>query len=151
MGYLDSNGLSRLWTKIKSTFISGVSVNGASLTPDTNGNVSIYCPVEDIASFGIPSSDEGDINGIELYLNDGVNPGWSRFVTLDSTGTYANVFVPALLPSATQTVKGAMSAFDKKKLDGIPNVSASDNGKVMRVVNGKWSAVALPSASGVSF
>lgn len=33
----------------------------------------------------------------------------------------------------------------------VPTVSASDNGKVMRVVNGAWSAVALPSASGVSF
>lgn len=33
----------------------------------------------------------------------------------------------------------------------VPTVSASDNGKVMRVVNGVWSAVALPSASGVSF
>ena len=33
----------------------------------------------------------------------------------------------------------------------VPNVTASDNGKVMRVVNGAWSAVLLPSASGVSF
>lgn len=33
----------------------------------------------------------------------------------------------------------------------VPNVTASDNGKVMRVVNGVWSAVLLPSASGVSF
>ncbi len=33
----------------------------------------------------------------------------------------------------------------------LPTVSASDNGKVLRVVSGAWSAVALPSASGVSF
>lgn len=33
----------------------------------------------------------------------------------------------------------------------VPNVTANDNGKVMRVVNGAWSAVLLPSASGVSF
>lgn len=36
-------------------------------------------------------------------------------------------------------------------IDGLPAVTSSDNGKVLRVVNGAWSAVELPSASGVSF
>lgn len=34
---------------------------------------------------------------------------------------------------------------------GLPSVSSSDNGKVLRVVSGAWAAVELPSASGVSF
>lgn len=34
---------------------------------------------------------------------------------------------------------------------GLPTVTTADNGKVLRVVNGEWAAVALPSASGVSF
>ena len=33
----------------------------------------------------------------------------------------------------------------------LPAVTSADNGKVLRVVNGKWSAVSLPSANGVSF
>ena len=33
----------------------------------------------------------------------------------------------------------------------LPAVTSSDNGKVLRVVSGAWSAVSLPSASGVSF
>lgn len=33
----------------------------------------------------------------------------------------------------------------------IPTVSTSDNGKFMVVVNGKWTAVKIPSAEGVSF
>ena len=33
----------------------------------------------------------------------------------------------------------------------VPFVSSSDNGKILRVVNGAWAAVHLPSASGVSF
>lgn len=33
----------------------------------------------------------------------------------------------------------------------LPVVTSSDNGKVLRVVDGVWSAVSLPSASGVSF
>ena len=35
--------------------------------------------------------------------------------------------------------------------DGLPSVTSSDNGKVLRVVSGEWEAVQLPSASGVSF
>ena len=35
--------------------------------------------------------------------------------------------------------------------DGLPAVTSSDNDKVLRVVNGAWAAVLLPSASGVSF
>lgn len=35
--------------------------------------------------------------------------------------------------------------------DGLPTVTASDNGKVLRVVNGVWAAASLPSASGVNF
>lgn len=33
----------------------------------------------------------------------------------------------------------------------LPSVTASDNGKVLRVVSGEWAAASLPSASGVSF
>ena len=34
---------------------------------------------------------------------------------------------------------------------GLPSVTSSDNGKVLRVVSGAWTAASLPSASGVSF
>lgn len=34
---------------------------------------------------------------------------------------------------------------------GVPTVTASDNGKVLRVVNGEWAAAELPSATGVNF
>ena len=34
---------------------------------------------------------------------------------------------------------------------GLPSVTSSDNGKVLRVVSGAWAAASLPSASGVSF
>lgn len=33
----------------------------------------------------------------------------------------------------------------------LPAVTSADNGKVLAVSNGAWAAVALPSASGVSF
>lgn len=74
---------------------------------------------------------------------------------------------PSYLPSATASEKGAVivdsamsdssanpvqNSVVKAYIDSIlPSVTSSDDGKVLRVVNGTWSAVALPSASGVSF
>ena len=34
---------------------------------------------------------------------------------------------------------------------GLPSVTASDNGKFLRVVNGAWAAITVPDANGVSF
>lgn len=42
-------------------------------------------------------------------------------------------------------------AIDELSANQLPTVSSSDNGKVLRVVSGAWSAESLPSASGVSF
>jgi len=36
-------------------------------------------------------------------------------------------------------------------IDDLPTVTASDNGKFLRVVDGAWAATSLPSAMGVSF
>lgn len=33
----------------------------------------------------------------------------------------------------------------------LPSVTPSDNGKVLKVVDGTWTAAELPSASGVNF
>lgn len=56
--------------------------------------------------------------------------------------------------NATQSADGLMSSTDKIKLDGLnglPAVTSSDNGKVLRVVSGAWAVATLPAASGVSF
>ena len=37
------------------------------------------------------------------------------------------------------------------EVDGLPNVTSTDEGKVLQVVNGEWAAAELQSASGVSF
>lgn len=52
------------------------------------------------------------------------------------------------------TTKFATEAYVQNAISGsgsLPAVTSTDNGKVLRVVNGAWSAVSLPSASGVSF
>lgn len=47
-------------------------------------------------------------------------------------------------PQGPQGPKGDTGA-------GVPTVTASDNGKILRVVNGEWAATELPSATGVNF
>ena len=37
------------------------------------------------------------------------------------------------------------------KVREVPSVTASDNGKFLRVVNGAWTAVAIADANGVNF
>ncbi len=50
---------------------------------------------------------------------------------------------------ATVTIDGTSTTLYAP--NGLPTVSASDNGKVLQVVNGAWAAASLPSANGVSF
>lgn len=50
--------------------------------------------------------------------------------------------------------KKSSSNYDLEWIDNeaaLPPVSASDNGKILKVVNGAWAAVTLPSAEGESF
>lgn len=50
-------------------------------------------------------------------------------------------------------IKSSATNYDVEwgAVSGLPTVSTSDNGKVLRVVSGAWAVVSLPSASGVSF
>ena len=87
-----------------------------------------------------------------------------------TTGTSASITLKTNLVSETKLTNAATAAtevsgrvypvaLDKNSklavnvpwTDNLPAVTASDNGKVLRVVNGAWSAESLPSASGNSF
>ena len=57
------------------------------------------------------------------------------------TGSYSKPSTGIPLTDLAAAVKNAL----------LPAVTASDNGKVLMVVNGAWAAVALPSANGVRF
>ena len=83
-------------------------------------------------------SDETTINisGILKGENNKIvsaTPGVDYVVPGDSTVTSVN----------GQT--GAVTVHE------VPTVTASDNGKFLRVVNGAWAAVAIPNANGGSF
>ena len=80
------------------------------------------------------------------------------------TSTSARLITPARLKGAIEhwadknvnadwnATSGDAQILNKPTIpEGLPSVTTADNGKVLRVVNGAWSAVSLPSASGVSF
>jgi hypothetical protein len=91
------------------------------------------------AQRGSGSSAFGDVGYINTSGVAYFRVPWSY---IDSKPTFATV--------ATSGSYNDLS--DKPTIPtGLPAVTSSDNGKVLRVVNGAWSAVSLPSASGVSF
>jgi len=101
---------------------------------------------------------------------DLVSNRWTVINGYDSNTTYSAMTSANMIAGTETTVRGMRADYLKTGLQGIikvtsgdvqlygahltgqvPAVSASDNGKVLRVVSGAWSAVELPSASGVSF
>ena len=56
-----------------------------------------------------------------------------------------------LVPSPKQGQQNRYLKGDGTWADVLPQVTASDNGKFMRVVNGAWAAVKIANANGVSF
>lgn len=92
-----------------------------------------------------------DENGNESYggycaaAGSGYDPGLYLYIpnTASVTFFYGAIF-------ETRTPK----PIDKKYLPddiGMPEVTEADNGKFLRVVDGAWSAVAVPNAEGVGF
>lgn len=125
---------------VQASTFNGYSLAGASAksvdTSISSGTTSTNLPTSQAvasyvegmfgAGFG---ADEIDFGGGQYYIQD-LNDDTNLEQVVGTIDTYiGQSIVPNILPT----------------------VSASDNGKVLRVVNGAWSAVALPSASGVSF
>lgn len=61
---------------------------------------------------------------------------------------YNSQYTGAQIDEAIGDVRSNKEAWSKKEL---PAVTASDNGKFLRVVSGAWAAVSISDANGVSF
>lgn len=81
-------------------------------------------------------------------------------VTSVNTKTGAVVLSATDVSAIPSTLTGTAGQVLTKTADGqewkdadkeLPSVTASDNGKFLRVVNGAWSAETIPSANGGSF
>ncbi len=61
---------------------------------------------------------------------------------------YNSQYTGAQIDEAIGDVRKNKDAWSEKEL---PAVTASDNGKFLRVVSGAWAAVSISDANGVSF
>ena len=87
---------------------------------------------------------DASIKEINVESGSKLGVSWSgNKVTLSNTMTAADM--PMSSSDAT-TVSAAISA-----LNTLPAVTSTDNGKILRVVNGEWAVVSISDASGVSF
>ena len=173
----DGTGI-RLWTGAESgggstvtvtqtltsgTEIASVSVDGTATklyapTPPTVPSASSTTPLMDgTAAVGTATT---------YARADHVHPtDTSRQATLVSGTNIKTVNNTSLLGSGDVSVQPTLvSGTNIKTINGtsllgggnistaeLPTVTASDNGKVLRVVSGAWAAASLPSANGVSF
>ena len=82
----------------------------------------------------------------EIYIGSGEMPeGYVLQIDPDGSAT--------TIPTKTSQLdndSGYITA-DDLPADELPSVTESDNGKVLRVVDGVWAAVAIPNAEGVGF
>lgn len=120
MAYLDNNGVTYLWNKIKALFNKGItnlSVNGRTITftkgDGTTGTINTQDTNTTYGNFkGATASADGG-SGLVPAPTKG-NEG--KYLKADGTwGTPANT----TYSDATQSAHGLMSVDDKKKLDGI--------------------------------
>lgn len=158
----------------KVTAASGFSGSGASLTNLNANNISsgtvpvARLPVATSSENGIMTSTEKNkLAGIAEGAEVNVQSNWNE------TNTSSDAYIlnkPTLGSAATKSVDTSIAASSTSSglptsqavaafVEGkgyrtdsdLPDVTSSDNGKVLRVVNGAWAAASLPSASGVSF
>ena len=108
-----------------------------------------------------------DGTATDLYAPSGASPS-STAPAMDGTAAAGSSADYAradhVHPSDTSKQDALVSGTSIKTVNGesllgsgnvstaeLPSVTSSDDGKVLRVVNGAWAASSLPSASGVTF
>ena len=100
----------------------------------------------------------GTINGITSYLAVMINAAGTLNVTTGNVASKNDI--PAELKNPyslnikignTTTSYDGSAAKTVEIPEGVPAVTAADNGKILRVVNGAWAAAELLSAGGASF
>lgn len=139
--YYFKDGAVRLWT------------NGSSFSGDYNdltNKPTIPSKTSDL------TNDSGYITG--YTETDPTVPAWAKAANkptytaseiglgnVDNVRQYSASNPP---PYPVTSVNGATGAVT---VAALPSVTASDNGKILKVVNGAWVAASLPSATGVSF
>lgn len=100
----------------------------------------------------------GTINGITSYLAVMINAAGTLNVTTGDVASKNDIPAELKNPySLNIKIGDTTTSYDgsaEKTVEipeGVPAVTAADNGKILRVVNGAWAAAELLSAGGASF
>lgn len=103
----------------------------------------------------------GRIDGITSYLSVMINAAGTLKVTTGDVASKDDIpKLPTELPNPhllnikigdTTTSYDGSAAKTVEIPEGVPAVTAADNGKILRVVNGAWAAVEIANANGGSF
>jgi hypothetical protein len=141
MAYLDNTGLNYFWGKIKSALSSKQNKITASgiLKGDGAGGVTAATPGTDYLTEAPVTSVNGKTGAVEIAKGD-VGLGKVR-----NEEQYSAQNPP---PYPVTSVNGQTGAVTVRE---VPAVTASDNGKFLRVSNGAWTAVTITNANGGSF
>lgn len=87
----------------------------------------------------------GIVSEVPFLIGFSDNPYMNFMILTEATGTYT-----VSIAELSETIHTMAPEFLPAGV-GVPTVTADDNGKFLRVVNGAWVAVALESAEGGSF
>lgn len=119
--YLDENGLTYLWSKIKGTFVAQQSGKGLSTNDYTTAEKN---KLAGLSNYTHPSC-TSKTNGLYKITVD--EKGHVSSTTNVSKSDITALGIPSTnttYSTATQTVNGLMSSTDKKKLDGFLSASS---------------------------
>ena len=120
MAYLDNNGVTYLWNKIKALFNKGItnlSVNGRTITFTKGDGTTETINTQDTnTTYGNFKGATASADGGSGLVPAPTKGNEGKYLKADGTwGTPANT----TYSDATQSAHGLMSVDDKKKLDGI--------------------------------
>ena len=128
-----ANGREMAYVEVKENGVF-LSVQNSNSSPSQYNAISMSSTQTHIHNVPTPT-DSGDAVP-KSYVDNGLS---EKQATLVSGTNIKTVNGNSLLGSGDIAVSG------------LPSVTASDNGKFLRVVNGAWAADTVPSANGVNF
>lgn len=135
-----------LTIKRNSIDVGSFTANAAN---DVNIDINVPTDKSDIGLGNVDNVKQYSATNPPPYPVTGVN-GKTGAVTLSATDVSA---IPSTLTGTAGQVltKTANGQEWKDVVKELPAVTASDNGKFLRVVSGAWAAETVPSAGGVAF
>lgn len=121
---------------------------------DENNKITQLCSIASTGSYlyFFTIGENGDVVGIGWKIE--IDTSGEKTYTLTTMDPWSFIGYNGVSGSNQIFGTGDLGGYEFKQhilFDNLPEVTASDNGKFMRVVNGAWAAVEIANANGGSF